>query len=87
MIIDLFATNPSKFSRMPVDYTVNGVNVTNPVNVRMRSNGTEARLTVGLPFWRANKPCAEGPGVSVAFGFDRSPVKITNSGFFWNQPR
>ena len=49
-ILDLFATYTSKFSGMPVEYTINVVNATDTINDLTRSNGLEARLTVGLKF-------------------------------------
>jgi len=49
-IIDLFATYTTKLGNLPTSYTVNVVNATNTINDLTRSNGLEARLTVGLTF-------------------------------------
>jgi len=47
-IIDAFATYRTKIGKTPTDFTLNLVNLTNKINDLTRSDGLEARLTVGF---------------------------------------
>ena len=47
-IIDVFATYRTKLGRTPTDFTLNLVNLTNKINDLTRSDGFEARLSVGF---------------------------------------